>query len=127
MPIFPGRFDSGAFIPDSPRYHAALAKLHGKRGTVEISAEKKRRSLNQNNYYWGEVIEMLSEYTGYTPNEMHDALRWKFLRKQTPTGLDFPRSTSALTTSEFEDYLSQIRVWAAQDLNCPIPLPNEVI
>lgn len=126
MSIYTGRFESGAFIPDNPRYHAAIAKLNGRRGSVELLAEKKKRSLNENNYYWGVVIEILSEYTGYTPQEMHDALRFKFLRDKSERDL-LPRmkSTAGLTTDEFEDYLSQIRIWAAQDLACPIPLPNE--
>ena len=89
----------------------------------EIFVSIKPRSLKENNYYWGIVLTLLAEATGFTPEEAHDAMRWKFLRKG--QRFETVRSTTGLTTNEFEEYLEKIRLFAAQELNCIIPLPNE--
>ncbi len=41
---------------------------------VEIKRLQRKRTLDQNKYYWGVVIKALSEHTGYTPGEMHEEL-----------------------------------------------------
>lgn len=95
---------------------------------------KKERSNPQNRYYWGVIVEILSEHTGFTKDEMHEVLKHKFLRKSLwvvkKGGLMelsvISYSTTELTTSEMEDYLSQIRIWASEDLGLVLPLPNEV-
>ncbi len=86
--------------------------------------EKQSRSLNENNYYWGVVVEELSQHTGFTPPEMHEALKMKFLRI-VKGQLESCRSTTDLTVGEFENYLSQVRQWASEELQVFIPLPNE--
>lgn len=79
--------------------------------------------MKENNYYWGVVLDAIADTTGYTPEEVHDAMRWKFLR----VGGRFERvkSTTSLSTHEFEEYLEKIRMFANQELNCRIPLPRE--
>ena len=98
------------------------------------STNKKQRSNNQNRYYWGVVIDLLSEHTGFNREEMHEVLKHKFLRRT----LWIPKkdgiqeqsiitySTTDLTTKQFEDYLSEIRIWSSQDLGLFLPEPNEV-
>ncbi len=95
-------------------------------------AERKDRSNNQNRYYWGIVIDILSNHTGFSRDEMHDVLKYKFLQGwkqlETKVGIievDYVKSTRDLSTKEFEDYLGEIRIWASADLNCSIPEPNE--
>lgn len=39
---------------------------------------------------------------------------------------EVPKSTAEVTTFEFEQYLEQIRAFAAQELRMGIPLPNEL-
>lgn len=89
----------------------------------EIFVSIKPRSLKENNYYWGVVLQTIADGTGYTPEEVHDAMRWKFLRKG--QRFETVASTSSLSTYEFEEYLEKIRMFAAQELNCPIPLPKQ--
>ncbi|MEA2036722.1 MAG: hypothetical protein U9O94_04400, partial [Nanoarchaeota archaeon] len=79
----------------------------------------------ENAYYWGVVVKLIGEHLGYLPNEVHDALKWKFLRRE-GLKLDKSLSTTVLDTIDFEEYLSNIRQWAGQDLEMIIPLPNEV-
>ena len=125
-PLFLGHVQGGELrlgtLDDFKHY---LSGLEGKEVQISVGPVKRPRSDNQNRYYWGVVIKLLSETTGYLDTEMHDALRMLFLRdmnKLIPT----LRSTTSLTTAEFEEYLEKIRMWAAQEMNCVIPLPNEV-
>ena len=82
------------------------------------------RSNEQNRYMWGIVYMMISDRTGYFVEEVHDAMKIKFLTiEETP--LHRVRSTSTLDTLEMEEYLSNIRTWASLELEIYIPLPNE--
>lgn len=92
---------------------------------IEIKKPKKIRSVEENNYYWGVVVKMLSDELGYFPDEMHEALKYKFLRKEGRNELTTTKSTAGLSSAEFENYLFNIRVWALIDLRIAIPLPNE--
>ena len=57
-------------------------------------------------------------------DEMHDALKFKFLLIQQKP-LPKCRSTSDLSTGEMEQYHADIRAWASSELNIYIPLPHE--
>lgn len=85
------------------------------------------RSTPQNRYYFGVVIDILSNHIGFTPDEMHEILKHKFLRHKEQKGYVIPQSTTSLSTIEFENYLTQIREWAVIDLGVLIPEPNEEI
>ena len=89
----------------------------------EFPVHQKPRSIPQNKYYWDVVVGLISETTGFTAQEAHDALKLKFLRV-VKGKMETVRSTTDLTTKEFEDYVSQIRVFASQELACYIPEPN---
>ena len=82
--------------------------------------KKKVRSLDQNAYYWGVVIELMSDETGFTTEEMHEALKQKFLMIE-KNGMKFPRSTSSLTTGEFSEYVEKCKMFAAEWLGIFIP------
>lgn len=108
---------------------------------MTVSQKHRTRSTPQNAYYWGVVIPILCNEIGYTHEELHEALKWKFLRKHLEMSeeqkskfineeslekLPTVRSTATLTTVEYEEYLEQIKQWAAIDLNIVIPNPNDV-
>lgn len=104
-----------------------LLPLRGQ--TVEVTAVKrrKRRSNEQNAYYHGVVLKLIADHCGYRGSDdlegLHESLKQKFLPK---SGLlQIPKSTTALTTVEFEEYLEDIRRWAANELCIYIPVPNE--
>lgn len=91
----------------------------------------KNRSNDQNSYYHGVVIKLLSEHTGYDEDDMHEILKSLFLSDRERLMWDKRKkvtrvkSTSTLTTVEFEQYLDKVRKWAAAELGVYIPLPNE--
>ena len=126
IPIFCGKIEQGNLKLDCPdKFKTYLLTLDKKAVHIVVRKIQKPRSKKENRYYWGVCIKLLCETTGYNDDEMHDALRMLFLKdvnKKIPT----LRSTTSLTTIDFEEYLTKIREWAIQTLNCYIPLPNEV-
>ena len=94
--------------------------------TVEKITRERQRSLDQNAYYWGVVVKILAGETGYTKDEMHDALKVKFLTYENVRGIPTVLSTANLNTKQFEVYLEMVRRWAAMDLGIVIPEPNQV-
>jgi hypothetical protein len=125
-PIFKAVIQKGKVVFDRVGlFNDYLTLLEGKEVDIVVRKHKKNRSNNQNAYYFGVVIKILSEDLGYSDDEMHSALKMMFLQdnlRKIPT----LRSTASLSTTEFEEYLEKIRQWAAQELSCVIPLPNEV-
>jgi len=122
IPIQRGRVKGGKLILDNPMgYLVELSKLEGKRVELTIQKERRVRSLSQNKYYWGVVIEVLSDYFGYEKEEMHSALRFKFLKRHEDTDLVTVGSTAKLSTAEFTEYIDGIIRWAATEYQISIP------
>jgi len=95
---------------------------------LEITKSYKTRSLNENSYYWGVIVKILSDELGYTAEEMHYSLKEKFIGSwEDDNGLKVMKETKGMDTKTFEDYCSNIRRWASTDLSIFIPLPNESI
>lgn len=125
VPLFFGKVENFRLILNEPeKFKEYLLRLNGKQIQLALEKYKRPRSAAENRYYWGVVIEILGNHFGSLPNEVHDALRWLFLRKdgQLPT----VRSTASLSEPEFLKYLEQIRFWALTEYGIDIPLPNEV-
>lgn len=119
------------------RLAEAVAALEGKRLILALKEQKRKRSLNQNAYYWSVVVpavtQMFREHGNYVDDEeVHEFLKMRVGKLAqvyvTPDGevLKGPGSTAKLSTMEFEVYLEQVRAWAA-GLGVAIPLPNETI
>lgn len=99
------------------------------------STDKKNRSNQQNRYYFGVCVYLLSEHLGYSREEVHEILKHKFLRQtlwiSKKGGVQemsiITKSTTELTTKQFEEYLSEIRMWASAELGVCLPEPNEFV
>lgn len=97
---------------------------------VEIKPYKNIRSQNQNRLYWM-YLNVLSDYTGDTADELHEQFKTRILgvvtkERMGPDGmitLVEPRSTSNLTTTEFTTYLRAIEA-LAMNLGVTIPRPD---
>lgn len=95
--------------------------------------ERSERSEPQNRYYWGCVIQVLSDETGYTKDEIHEMMKHKFLSSISTVSskagkkvfAKITKRTTEITTKEFEDYLAAIRAWASAELSIYIPHPHE--
>ena len=128
-PVFTGTVEKGKLrVNLKEQFQGYLDKLSG---AVEVIVKpyKANRSDNQNRYYWGVVVPMIADETGYTKDEMHEILRGLFLGDTVNVygkEVKISRSTASLKTSEFEEYLEKCRGWASETLSCYVPVPNEV-
>lgn len=106
-----------------------------KDGEVTITVERKRatRSEIQNRWYWGQILRLLSEHTGYTVDELHDYCKLRFngttvcVTDRDGVVVDEQRigqTTTKLNRVTFGEYCEAIRQWAAADLGVVIPDPD---
>jgi hypothetical protein len=128
--LLPARIERGRIIYHDPReYSKVISALNGQEVTVSIKPPSKSRSNQQNRYYHGVVLALVADTTGYSTTECHELMKAMFLPDNKVVAgkmIHFSRSTTGLTTTEFEDYLKHIREWASVDLGIYIPQPNEV-
>jgi hypothetical protein len=126
-PTFQATIQSGKLLlDDKHRFLNYLTGLDGKRVEVKVEREKRRRSNNQNSYYWGVVLKLITDHTGAEPEDIHAALKMHFCPKRFIGNLVAPSSTARLDTVDFEAYLEKVRRWAAEELSINIPDPNQV-
>jgi len=97
---------------------------------VTIKRRTKNRTDNQNRYYWGAVIATIAAETGVDNDDVHEAMKRKFLEPEIKefAGMRWkvPGSTSKLDTSAMNTYIEQIRAWAATEFGINIPEPEMV-
>jgi hypothetical protein len=104
--------------------------LEFENGYIALFEADKARSLPQNRYYWGVVIKMLSELTGYEPEILHEFLCGKFIGERSRSVFDklimIRQKSSSLSASEFSEYIEKIRFWAFDKFGdkCDIPDPD---
>lgn len=110
---------------------------------VTIEPAKSKRSNDANAYYWGVVVELMSESTGYEPEEIHEYLcgaRWGWKDKRVPktprnpqgvesvpvrtTTTDEHGKRAVLTIMEFMEFTEFARRFAAKKLGLFIPDPD---
>lgn len=107
-------------------FRSSLTSYNDKQVILTLDVKRKRRSDNQNRYYWAVIIKILSTYFGYEQEEMHEALKMMFLKVHGGDGKpDTIRSTSKLTTLEFNDYIDRVIRWASKDFSIVLPDPND--
>ena len=90
------------------------------------------RTTPENRYFHGVVLQMLSDHTGHSIDEMRDLVKSMFLKDTINLERDgkvfecsIVRGSSGLTTVEFERFMEDIRRWAATYLKLSIPEPKE--
>lgn len=138
--IFKDEFESGKLIEQH----------EGKDVLIEIRRDVKRRSNNQNSYYWGVVIpsyqlgfqkhcvdlldsNLSKEVTDFILSNMyvvseqaHEALKTEYANEmKDETGIDSELSTKNMTTLEYENYLEFCRMFIGAKFGIQVSLPNE--
>ena len=123
--IFHATIDHGKTRWHAPAQVARfVAGLEGKRIVVEIRQWRDKRSNSQNRWYWGCIIPLLGEFCGYDQEEMHAALKQRFLQTHADGPLPTVGSTAKLNTKEFAEYCENCRRLAAE-MGVVIPDPGE--
>jgi hypothetical protein len=129
VPIFYGEVKNGRLVLEKRgEFEKYLSSLKGE-VQITVSKRKKPRSLAQNAYYWGVLIKMVSEAIGVIPDEAHALLGSLFLKvgvQASGKRYEVVRSTTSLSTREFEEYTAHCRNWAGLELGIYIPEPNEI-
>lgn len=97
----------------------------------------RKRSLQQNAYYWGVVVPMVKEglrnegFDEVTEDEeAHEIIKHLHLKKMvvsknTGDCIELGGSTAKLSITEFNELIERVCKWAAEYLNIVIPSPNE--
>ena len=82
IPIHKGIVENGKLTLAEPQ--TFIGYLHTLKGDVEIIVRprRKKRSLNQNQYYWGVILKLIADSTGHTPEEVHHFMKSEFLKIQ---------------------------------------------
>lgn len=98
---------------------------------VVIQKKSKHRSAEQNRWYWS-CVTILANELGYSKEEMHEILKFKFLKAEladTKTGevFEYLKSSANLTTVEFSTFMESLIQWSAETFNVVLPMPNEQI
>ena len=94
---------------------------------VLISIAKKKRTGSQNNLMWM-WYPYLSDYTGYTEEELHEIFKAEFLGYDIfyYMGMPFikPKSTTKLTTKGMSGFLNRVD-FIARFLEVKLPYPDD--
>lgn len=120
------RLESGKLkIRDVQHFNAGLLAMKDGEVLVTVAHPKATRSARLNRLYWAGYIGPLSEHTGYSPMEMHEYCKQRFLadrakhlviadrRGEVKDEAEIPTlSTATLTEEEFKDYLRNIEALA---------------
>lgn len=133
FPIWPARVNEQGIltVKDVGRWAGFLARMKGKLVEVQVRPERRRRSLNQNSWFWVAIVpavaNYLSEATGneFSDDQAHYLLKSVFIGViETPLG-PVPKSSKTLTTEEFSTFCEKIRAHCASEWGFTIPGPEK--
>ena len=124
---FFARIIDGKFIMDRRKtwWRWCETRKQNSAWTVEILPPKKKRSTQANGYYWA-VLGELSEYTGYTPTELHEGFKARFLSREDERGILVGGSTKTMDSGKFVQHIEQCAQWCAESLDWIWPEPQEL-
>ena len=114
----------------------AINSFEGKDVLITLEKPKKKRSNPQNAFYYGVVIPIVQNAlrdAGYvmTNEATHDLIKLKFLKEviltneETGEVVERVKSTTELSTSQFMDFVAEIRIFTNEYFGVDIPEPNE--
>jgi hypothetical protein len=95
-------------------YHHALNQFKpGDYITITLTNKRPKRTVSQNNYYWGAYLPAIAAETGeYDLDALHELFKGKFLSKEsveTPWGVATKvKSTTELSVLEFSEFIEKI-------------------
>lgn len=116
----------------------AIKSFEGKEIVLTIEKKSKKRSSQQNRYYWGVIVPLYREGLinsygeQFTLENAHGDIKRRFSFREivninTGEITQIAKSTTENTTTEMEDYHNEIRAFMLEYFNIKCPLPNEQI
>jgi hypothetical protein len=114
----------------------AIQTFEGKQVVIKIEKSKKKRSTQQNRFYYGVIIPIVQNClkdAGHimTNESTHDLIKLKFLKEalfvneDTGEVIERIKSTTELSTSQFMDLLAEINNFTFEYFGVSLPSPNE--
>ena len=92
-----------------------LEKEPDKNWQVLIKQRNSDRSIEQNARLW-DLYTSIGDYLGYTAQEMHELMGFKFLLEEKNIGrerITRVKSTTKLSVKEMGEYMTKIEAWAS--------------
>lgn len=125
-----------AVIRNNRQRDLLLASLKDRRLPFKVAVQDiyPVRSVDFNDYYWGFLITPIAEFTGHSPDEVHEECKKRFnLVADFKWSDDHKRweiiietgSTTELNSKQMWEYAARIRAEAEIDLGLTLALPNE--
>ena len=113
-----------------PHFEKFVSELDDGKYTMTIKKHKKIRSELQNAYYWGYIIKTFSEKVKSSPEETHkflgeEILSYTYHCEHSGDMRVRIKSTTKLTTKEFELYMERCRVEFYDTYKITMLLPGE--
>jgi hypothetical protein len=116
----------------------ALKNFEGKNIQITIEKATKKRSNQQNRFYYGVCLPLLQKGLHDATGEVRDinsihyqivlpllSPKREIVNTQTGEIITEHLTSSQMTTSEFMDFIVNIQKWSAEFLQVDIPNPNE--
>lgn len=120
-------------IRDLDHFNAGLASMRDGEYLLTVAKAFATRSPQQNNFWWGVVIERFCEKLGNTPKAMHDILKTELIGEHylipdmngvIVREVTIPGSTAKLTTVKFSELIENAQAFGAE-LGINVPNPGE--
>ena len=120
-----GSLKNGKLILNNDRrFNDNLNIFEGEEVEIRIKVRTNNRTNEQNSLYW-KWINIMSEETGFTKEEMHELIKYKFLKRTSinNNGIEEVKlkSTTTLTVKEFTKLMENILYWSNNTLNINLP------
>lgn len=131
------RIEGGQFRQNKDFIRDAIKIFEGKDIKIVFKRKYKKRSNNENAFYWGVWIPILQRAIRDTWGEIRDAndvheiikLNCNYeekINEETGSFIRVPRSSTELNTYEWEfEFKQKIRQFALEFFNVTLPEPNE--
>ena len=115
----------------------AISSFNDSDVILTFDKPKRKRSVRQNSYYWGLLVPLMQQGAKdmwgevWSIDKAHKHLSKLFVfhesvNQQTGEISQTYKSTTENTTTEWEIYMTQIRIYLLDDFDINAPEPNEI-
>lgn len=111
-------------LNNKEQFNKQLIELEGKDVVIKIVERNNKRTNDQNSLFWN-WIKILSDYTGYTKEEMKEMVSYKFLKRERVDNEGYTETylqgTSTLSKKEFNEFMNDVSRWSNTTFNISLP------